>query len=131
MRSILLNPARLILFALTTALGVAVCLVPPSFAQRDPLDLAQAGFVAKDRGDFTVAIRLFDEALQRGLFADKQRGSCCTAGASLMKRSEFATARCRISTRPSRCFRISLMSTSIEGSSGARRANTSARCRIS
>jgi lipoprotein NlpI len=74
MRSILLNPARLILFALTTALGVAVCLVPPSFAQRDPLDLAQAGFVAKDRGDFTVAIRLFDEALQRGLFADKQRG---------------------------------------------------------
>ena len=45
--------------------------------------------------------------------------------------SEFATARCRISTRPSRCFRISLMSTSIEGSSGARRANTSARCRIS
>src|SRR5699024_11369945 len=51
-----------------------LCLVPPSFAQRDPLDLAQAGFVAKDRGDFTVAIRLFDEALQRGLFADKQRG---------------------------------------------------------
>ena len=28
---------------------------------------------AKDRGEFTAAIRLFDEALHRGLFADKQR----------------------------------------------------------
>lgn len=61
-------------FGLTTATALAMCLISPSFAQRDPLDLAQAGFVAKDRGDFTLAIRLFDEALQRGLFSDKQRG---------------------------------------------------------
>ncbi|GAB7002397.1 hypothetical protein JCM18382A_71650 [Bradyrhizobium sp. 17-4] len=42
----------------------------PSFAQRDPFDLPQAGLVAKDRGDFTLAIRLFDEALQRDLFSE-------------------------------------------------------------
>lgn len=74
MRGILLTSPRMILFVLTAAMALAVCLVSPSFAQRDPIDLAQAGFVAKDRGDFTAAVRLFDEALQRGLFADKQRG---------------------------------------------------------
>lgn len=56
------------------AMAMAIGLVSPGFAQPDPLDLAQAGFIAKDRGDFTLAVRLFDEALRRGLFADKQRG---------------------------------------------------------
>jgi len=74
MRDILLNSARIVACGLTAAIAMALCLVSPSFAQGDPLDLAQAGFVAKDRGNFTLAVRLFDEALQRGLFADKQRG---------------------------------------------------------
>ncbi|MBR1135204.1 MULTISPECIES: tetratricopeptide repeat protein [Bradyrhizobium] len=65
---------RTVALGLTAVVALATCLISPSFAQRDPLDLAQAGFVAKDRGDFTLAIRLFDEALQRGLFSDKQRG---------------------------------------------------------
>jgi tetratricopeptide (TPR) repeat protein len=74
MRGLVLNSVRTVAFGLTTAMALAICPVSLSFAQRDPFDLAQAGFVAKDRGDFTLAVRLFDEALQRGLFADKQRG---------------------------------------------------------
>jgi len=74
MRGLSLNFVRMVALGLTTATALALCFVSPSFAQRDPLDLAEAGFVAKDRGQFTLAIRLFDEAIQRGLFADKQRG---------------------------------------------------------
>lgn len=70
----LLNSTKMITIGLVIATTLAICPVSPSFAQRDPLDLAQAGFVAKDRREFTLAVRLFDEALQRGLFADKQRG---------------------------------------------------------
>lgn len=74
MRGLFLNFVRTVTVVLTTAMALALCLVSPSFGQRDPLDLAQAGFLAKDRGEFTLAVRLFDEALQRGFFADKQRG---------------------------------------------------------
>lgn len=74
MRTLLLYSTRTVAYGLTAAIAMGLCLVSPGLAQRDPLDLAQAGFVAKDRGNFTLAVRLFDEALQRGLFADKQRG---------------------------------------------------------
>lgn len=56
------------------AVAITTCFASASFAQRDPLDIAQAGFIAKDRGDFMLAVRLFDDALARGLFTDKQRG---------------------------------------------------------
>jgi len=71
MRTLLLYSTRTVAYGLTAAIAMGLCLVSPGLAQRDPLDLAQAGFVAKDRGNFTLAVRLFDEALQRGLFADK------------------------------------------------------------
>ena len=74
MRGLLLYLIRTVSYGLTAAIAMGFCLVPPSFAQSDPLDLAQAGFVAKDRGNFSMAVRLFDEALQRGLFPEKQRG---------------------------------------------------------
>ena len=54
--------------------GMAACFASPSFAQRNALDLAQAGFLAKDRGEFELAIRLFDNALKQGILEDKQRG---------------------------------------------------------
>ena len=69
-----LKSARMVAFGLTTAMTVAINMVSPGFAQRDPLDLAKAGFLAKDRREFSAAIRLFDEALQSGMFADKHRG---------------------------------------------------------
>lgn len=74
MRGFLLSFCKTVACGLTAAIAMGLCLVSPSFAQGDPLDLAQAGFVAKDRGNFTLAVKLFDEALQRGIFADKQRG---------------------------------------------------------
>jgi len=74
MRGLLLYSTRTVGYGLTAAIVMGLFLVSSSFAQRDPLDLAQAGFVAKDRGNFSLAVILFDEALQRGLFADKQRG---------------------------------------------------------
>jgi hypothetical protein len=60
MRGLSLNSVRTVAFDLTTAMALGICLVSPSFAQRDPFDLAQAGFVAKDRGEFTLAVRLID-----------------------------------------------------------------------
>lgn len=74
MPGILLISARTILVALSVMLAFEAFRIVPCFAQRDPLDLAQAGFLAKDRRDFPTAIRLFDEALKHGSFADKQRG---------------------------------------------------------
>lgn len=74
MRGLLIYSTRTVAYGLTAAIAMGLFLMSASFAQRDPLDLAQAGFIAKDRGNFTLAIKLFDEALQRGLFADKQRG---------------------------------------------------------
>lgn len=74
MRGLSLNFVRAASFGAVAVIAISISLSSPSFAQRDPLDLAQAGFVAKDRGNFVLAIRLFDEALQRGLFAGKQRG---------------------------------------------------------
>lgn len=53
---------------------MTACFASPSLAQRTALDLAQAGFVAKDRGEFELAIRLFDKALTQGIFEDQQRG---------------------------------------------------------
>ena len=70
----LLKFVKMIAFGLTMAMALAVSAASPGLAQGDPLDLAKAGFLAKDRGEFTLAVRLFDEALQRGLFADKERG---------------------------------------------------------
>lgn len=67
-----LNSVRTVAFCSIAALAISV--VSPSFAQRDPVDLAQAGFLARDRGEFALAVRLFDEALLRGFFVDKQRG---------------------------------------------------------
>lgn len=62
-------------YLLLVAMSVmTVCFTLPSFAQHTPLDLAQAGFLAKDRGEFELAIRLFDNALKQGILEDKQRG---------------------------------------------------------
>lgn len=55
-------------------LALTVCFAFPTAAQRSALDLAQAGFLAKDRHDYGAAIRLFDDALKQGFFDDKQRG---------------------------------------------------------
>ncbi|MFH1346393.1 MAG: tetratricopeptide repeat protein [Pseudomonadota bacterium] len=70
----LLKSAKRTAFGLATAVAVAISVISPGLAQRDPLELANAGFLAKDRREFTLAVRLFDEALRSGLFADKQRG---------------------------------------------------------
>ncbi len=129
MRGLSLNFVRTVAVVLTTATALALCLVSPSFAQRDPFDLAQAGFLAKDRGEFTLAVRLFDEALQRGFFADKQRGLLLYSRGASFERSEVATAHYRTSMRPLRCFRTFPTSMSIEGSSGVTSVNTSARFR--
>ncbi|WP_339472506.1 hypothetical protein, partial [Pseudomonas sp. EL_65y_Pfl1_R83] len=59
---------------LVTATVMMAANASPSFAQRTALELAQAGFLAKDREDFELAIRLFDNALKQGIFEDKQRG---------------------------------------------------------
>ena len=56
------------------AAALMIAGVSSSAAQSDPFDLAQAGFVAKDRGDFALAIRLFNEALVRGRFEGRQKG---------------------------------------------------------
>ena len=68
------NTAKSIAVGVFLAMALTTCLISPGLAQRDPLDLAQAGFVAKDRRDFVLAVRLFSEALARGQFVDKQRG---------------------------------------------------------
>lgn len=67
-------PQRWPRFMVIAALALAGYAITPSFAQRDALDLAQAGFLAKDRNDFATAVRLFDDALKQGAFEDKQRG---------------------------------------------------------
>ena len=55
-------------------IGIGMWFASPSFAQRDPYGIAQAAFLARDRNQFPLAIKLFDEALAQGLFEDRQRG---------------------------------------------------------
>lgn len=59
---------------LVYVIGLGLWFAPHSFAQQTPVELAEAGFLAKDRGQFPLAIRLFDQALQQGHFEVKQRG---------------------------------------------------------
>lgn len=55
------------------AVVALVCLVTQ--ARSDALDIARAGFAAKERREFQTAIRFFDEALrQGGSFGSEQRG---------------------------------------------------------
>ncbi|MBR2118401.1 MAG: tetratricopeptide repeat protein [Afipia sp.] len=61
-------------FLTIAVLAITLCFAFPSSAQRSALDLAQAGFLAKDRREYGAAIRLFDDALKHGLLDDKQRG---------------------------------------------------------
>jgi lipoprotein NlpI len=62
------------LFLIIAVIGLGTSFAGPSFAQRDSFETAQAAFAAKDRKQFPLAIRLFDEALQQGHFENKQRG---------------------------------------------------------
>ena len=55
-------------------IALGLLLASPSLAQRNPFELAQSAFSARERGQYPVAIRLFDEALQQGRFGDKERG---------------------------------------------------------
>lgn len=59
------------LFKIITMMSLALSVAP---AGADALDLARAGFAAKERRQFDVAIRLFDEALRQGGLGKEQLG---------------------------------------------------------
>lgn len=55
-------------------IGIGMWFASPSLAQRDPYEIAQAAFLARNSNQFPLAIRLFDQALAQGRFEDRQRG---------------------------------------------------------
>jgi lipoprotein NlpI len=68
------EPRKRCSISVVAAMAFVLLAASPSAAQRDPLDLARAGFSAKQHGEFSLAIRLFDEALKQSVFDQKQRG---------------------------------------------------------
>lgn len=74
MSKFLFEPRKRCSVSIFVAIGLALFAVSPSAAQPEPLDLAKAGFSAKQHGEFALAIRLFDEALKQSVFDQKQRG---------------------------------------------------------
>ena len=65
--------SRSLSLAVIAATGLAL-FVTADIARGDALELARAGFVAKEHRQFALAIQLFDEALRQGSFAKEPHG---------------------------------------------------------